>query len=597
MAYRYARVKNATATVTAVLVAGSVHAQDFRQGAPQQLPPQRPIVTPLPDSAVVPAPTAAPAVTLLNGVVFVAQRADLVAGGASAPVGGIDVTRTPLLGTPAFEAAVRPFLGKPASVADLNRIARAALAAQRIGGRPVVDVSIPEQDVTGGVVQFVVSEFKVGKVIVEGNKHFPTATFTDAIRLAPGQPVDQAQLIADLNFLSLNPFRRIDVLYQRGEVPMTTDVIFRVADRVPLRAYAGFDNSGTPTTKRQRLSAGLNWGRAFGGDGQLNYQATVSPDFFESRVGTLLAFQSHSLTLIQPLANRDVFVAFGTYQKVASAFGTFGNQTGRNLQSSLRYTHGVSADPARRLALSFGYDFKQTDNDLLFGATGITQDTQVHQLVADLTATKQWRAGVFGLAGTLYLSPGGIGDRNSDSAFQPFNPPLGSPLSPRTGTFGAKARYAYLRATVSQATPLGSAGVEARTRVTGQLASDNLLPTEQLAAAGNGFVRGYDPSAVLGARGVIAAQEFWLPPVAMLGDDAATRDALLLGAFIEAGQVGNLDRQPTERKWSRTAASGIAATWNIGPYLQARADYGWQLRRIGTAPRSSLGNVSVTIGF
>jgi hemolysin activation/secretion protein len=586
----------ASVALLAVACAAPGVAQDFKQGAPAQLPTQTPTVAAPP----APATPDAPARTVLaevKGLVFVTAASDVVAGGVAVPANGIDVSRTPFLATPEFEAAARALLGKPASVADLNRVSRAVVLAYRAAGRPVVDVTLPEQDVTGGVVQFVVSEFEVGQVVVEGNKHFKTETIRAAIRLQPGNLVRQQELIEDLNFLALNPFRRVDVVYRRGTEPMTTDVVFRVSDRMPFRAYVGFDNSGTPATKRERLSAGLNWGDAFGGDGQLSYQATVSPDMFEGRGGAPLGFQSHSLTFFQPLANRDVILAFGTFQKVASPIGTFGSQTGKNYQASVRYTHAASADPAARLALSVGYDFKKTNNDLLFGATGITQDTQIHQFMADATATKLWSAGVFGVSGSLFLSPGGIGDRNTDSAFQPFNPPTGSTLAPRTGTFGAEAKYAYFRASVSQNTPLGQTGLEARTRFTGQIASGNLLPTEQLSAAGLGSVRGYNPNAVIGSRGFVATQELWSPTFSLLGEKSGLGDRAQIGAFIEAGQVGNEDRQPTERKWTKTAATGLSALWQIGPYLQARADYGWQLRGVGGAPKGSLGHVSVIVGF
>ena len=587
-----------SACALAIAAATSAEAQDFRQGAPQQLPQQQPGVPAAPEAAQ-PATASAQQVAVkdLKGVVFLSTTADVVASGGTASANGIDVSRLAPLQTEAFARAVRPLLGAPATVADLGRISRAVILAYRAAGRPLVDVALPEQDVTGGVVQFVVAEFKVEDVVVQGNAHFKTGKLRSLIRLKPGDTVRQEALIEDLNLITANPFRRVDVVYRRGDASMTTDVLFQITDRAPFRIYGGYDNGGTVSTRRSRINVGLNWGDAFGADGQLGYQATVSPDFVEGRGGAPLAFQSHSLTYSQPVNREDTVIAFGTYQRVSPALGASIGQVGKNYQVSLRYNHLLSADPAARSALVFGYDFKQSDNNLLFAGTSISsQSTRIHQAIVEAGGSKLWDAGVFAGSLTLTAAPGGIGNRNRDSAFRPFNPPVGSTLQPRSGTPFAKAGYVYVRATAAQTTPLG-AGIEARTRVTGQITTANLLPSEQLSVSGTGSVRGYDPNAVLASRGVLASQEFWLPPFALLGKSSKTRDQAQIGVFVEAGQVGNNDRLAAERKWTKTASTGVSATWAIGPNLQARFDYGWQLRALPGTSKGSLGHLAVTLGF
>jgi hemolysin activation/secretion protein len=111
--------------------------------------------------------------------------------------------------------------------------------------------------------------------------------------------------------------------------------------------------------------------------------------------------------------------------------------------------------------------------------------------------------------------------------------------------------------------------------------------------------RGYDPNAVIGTRGFVGAQEVWSPSFSLLGDKGipGVADRAQIGAFIEAGQVGNADRLAAERTWTRTAAAGLSALWSAGPYVQLRADYGWQLRALPNQSRGSLGSVSITVGF
>ena len=525
---------------------------------------------------------------VLNGLVFLPSAQGVVAEGIARPADGIDLSRVPLLSDPGLRASLQGFLGKPASLADLDRITKLAIQAHRAAGRPLVDVVVPPQDVSGGVVQIVVAEFRVGDVKVEGNKHFTMRRIREAIRLAPGSVVDQPRLIEDLNWLAQNPFRRLEVVYRHGAQPLTTDVVVRVNDRLPLRVYAGFDNSGLPSSQRARLFAGLNWGDVFGGDGQFSYQATVSPDVFKKGAETSTSFAAHSFTLSQPLpgASRDTLLLFGTVQNVAPRLGQNLGQTGKNLQGSARWTRTLRADPANRILLTLGWDFKQSDNNLLFGGTTISrQITEVQQAVAELSASRDWSLGRLTAILTTTASPGGIGARNSDAAFQPGPDHAGTPF--------ARAQYLYAQVTAAQTIPIGGAGYEARTRFIGQLSTANLLPSEQLSAAGLGSVRGYDPNVAIGTRGFLASQELWLPPVVV--PELAARAQV--GVFIEAGQVGNIELLPNEARWTRTAATGLSANMTVGPWLNLRADYGMQLRSLPGQKRGSLVNVSASTAF
>lgn len=561
-------------------------AQDFRQSVPRLLDPVPPAV-----EALAEGPRAAgdetPILPALKAVRFVPGTEWLPHPPETTP---LEIVGLPVLDTPAFRARAEADLGKPASIASLNALARAAVAAYRADGRPLVDVAVPEQDVTEGTVTFVVREFVAGDVRIEGNRHFPTERLRAMVRLEPGQAVDQNALVDDLNRIAENPFRRVDLLYRRGEAPLTTDVVVRVTDRLPLRIYGSFENNGSPAVGRERFAAGFNWGNAFGADGQLAYQFTTSKDLFEDRRGLDPRFQAHSLTLVQPVSRTVNLILFSTYQRTAPDLGPFVGLTGEAWQFSPRLAYRLLSRPDARAQLTLGYDFKQTDNDLLFGGTTISTDsTEIHQLIADLTLSRRWTGGLFAISTTIHASPGGIGSRNTDRAFQPGPNKIGTPF--------ARATYAYWRTTVTQTTPLFGPTAELVTRVTGQLATGNLLPTEQLSIAGPGLVRAYDPNAVLGANGLSFTQEFWGPAVPLL-KRGPSGDSLRLGGFVDAGVVSNPDRLPGEPRARRTASVGAMARYRLGPAVDLRVDYGTQLRAApGSTRRSDRAFVSLIIGF
>lgn len=81
--------------------------------------------------------------------------------GASGVITGIKILQQDDL-----QDKARPYFGKPATVAILTKISRDVIEYYRREGFPVVNVVVPQQTVRDGVIQFVVTEAKVGKVIV-----------------------------------------------------------------------------------------------------------------------------------------------------------------------------------------------------------------------------------------------------------------------------------------------------------------------------------------------------------------------------------------------------------------------------------------------
>ena len=165
-----------------------------------------------------------------------------------------------------FKGKLQPYLGKPATMATLNKISRDVIDYYRSEGFPVVNVVVPRQTVRDGVIQFVVTEAKVGKVIVEGAKWFNPDKFKDEVSLREGETVDGDQLQEDVRWLNTNPFRSTDLAFQPGEAPGTTDVILEVNDRMPLRFFFTYDNYGIDLTGKNRLSTGFNFGNLFNQD-------------------------------------------------------------------------------------------------------------------------------------------------------------------------------------------------------------------------------------------------------------------------------------------------------------------------------------------
>src|SRR6185436_12490349 len=104
-----------------------------------------------------------------------AQTPDGALAGPRIVIARFLVEGNTLLTQQEIDSALAPFSGKDRDFGDIQRALEALEQRYRDAGWGVVQVSLPEQDIARGVVQFRVSEARLAKVVVEGNKFFGDA--------------------------------------------------------------------------------------------------------------------------------------------------------------------------------------------------------------------------------------------------------------------------------------------------------------------------------------------------------------------------------------------------------------------------------------
>jgi hemolysin activation/secretion protein len=562
----------------ALVAAAASQAQTYEQLAPQTPPPPGAGKTApaLPE----PAPAAAVPATAddrvltssLRGLLFVADPASVKKDGVDTE--GVNLSAVPLLDTPAFREKLAARVGHPLTLGGLREITRDAVLALRAADRPVVDVIAPEQNLRTGVIQILVTEGRLAEVRAEGNRWFSSESFTGEVRIAPGAPIPGSVLLDDLAWLNQNPFRRVDLVFARGAEPGQTDVILSTQDRRPWRVYAGYDNSGTPLTDEDRVFAGANWGDVFGLGHQLNYQLTASPDFDK------MVAHSGSYTVALPW--RHTLTLFGSYAESSPDIPLF-NLEGVSWQTGLRYRVPLKSWRGLEHAVSAGADFKRSDNDLAFGGVSVfSQATDVAQLVLGYDASLTDRHGATSLSLTVALSPGGIGGRNDDSDYA-------------AARADADSRYAYARLALERTTKLPESFAWV-VRGEAQIASSNLLGSEQLGFGGASSLRGYDEREVNGDGGFILVNELRGPSFSVI---KGASDQLTPLVFLDAGVATVNDPLPGEDRTRELASTGVGLRYSLAANIAARADYGWQLRDSGASPTgdNSRLHLSVTVAW
>lgn len=515
----------------------------------------------------------------LTGLVFLTKPEQVNKEGVSGVI-GVQAEGLDLLQTATFTPRIEKHLGQPVTLDSLKRLTDDIVLFYRENDRPVVDVSVPGQDITKGGIQILIVEGRVGEVRVEGNTWVSDEKLKRAVRLRAGEPIRASALKKDTDWLNSNPFRQVNVTLERGKERGETDVVLKTQDRFPARFYAGYDDSGTDFTGDERWSLGLNWGDAFLLDHQLNYQLTTSSDWRK--------FFGHSGSYIIPLPWRHQLTFFGSYVETQADIPLPGlNLKGKSWQTSTRYSIPLPAHGPFSQSVAGGFDFKQSNNNLEFGGAQVfntTTDTVQWTLDYNAALKDDWGSTSLGILGVY--GPGCWTSRNRDINFS-------------ASRASAKAEYAYGRFNFNRVTKLPW-DFSWTLRGLYQLSEANLLGSEQFGLGGYSTVRGYEEREANGDNGYLLSTEVRTPPVSpgtWLKMKSA-RDQLQVLGFFDYGGTQNYSLLPAEDPHRQLASVGPGLRYSVSPYLTLRFDYGWQLYPTGSGNRfHERGHLGIVIAY
>jgi hemolysin activation/secretion protein len=632
----FARTKliRSTCALRAILLAGGIattSAYAFAQTAPtptvkgtsngaHPLPGAPAPVPKMPDTgSVTGAPPAGPAASAqdnrpiignLKGLVLIDNISKMKKKGVSGS--GIMPQDLPMLDDQIVKDRLAAFLGKPVTQGTLKEINRVIINWYRERKYPFVDVAAPAgQDVTNGVIQIVVMESHFsGKLSARGNKWFSSDFLVSQVRLKPGDRINIEKLEDDKNWINQNPFRLVNIVANRGTDPATTDLtVDTVQEKIPLRAYAGYNNSGQLALGHDRWEFGFTWGNALWQDDQFSYQLSTSNDFWHNREQFFgkedrPSFVGHTISYEIATGWRDKITIYGSYLESSPLLGPFLGFAGTDASAGIRYTTKLPSTRKFDEKISGGWEFKTSNNNLEFGGFQVSNyTTEVAQFFLEYDATNRDDYGQTDLTNTLVLSPGGMTDGNNDRlyALQTCGT-LKCPGAPH-------ANYVYDHVVLTRVTGLPQGqptadalgwfgGVTSITRLVAQISNGNLIPSEQMGIGGVDTVRGYDDRVANASEGVFASEELRTPGFSLanmlLHTNSPWNDLTQLGVFYDYGSVFDADTRGSVELES----VGLGFHLLSGPDQNVRIDlnYGWQLRKLpGTSDHSQFGHVAVVI--
>lgn len=512
-----------------------------------------------------PALDATPLTSHLRGILIVRGTQDVTRSG----LGGISGVQTRGVDLPErVEEVFQSRVGRSLTLGGLNQMVREAVLAYRRSDLPVVDVLVPEQEITSGVLQLVIIEGRLGNVVVEGASEEEAETLSRQIHMNRGEVIRESQLLEDLNWINRHPTRQVDLIYSPGGGYGETDIILRSEEYQEFSTFFAYENSGTALLGESRAIFGASWAGPifFDLNSIFSYQFTTNFDNDNDLWG-------HSGVFSTYLPWRHQLTLLGAYTSSNAQFSSGENilfdTTGTNKQGSLRYAIPLPTFARVAHEIEFGMDFKSSNTDLAFNQARVFDTTsEIVQYSLGYNILARDDSGAWKMDLEVVGSPGDNTSKNTDAIFAEQRA-------------GASADYTYGRIVIERDQKLGG-GWDLWGRIQGQVSNDNLLASETLGAGGYDTVRGFEQRVIRGDRGIIGNLELRTPTFYPSGFSGFqnVRDAARGVIFYDYASLASEMPLPGEVDRS-IGSAGVGLRYQLEDWFTLRVDYGVQVSETG----------------
>jgi len=481
-----------------------------------------------------------------------------------------EVTGNSLLPAPEVERLVSPFTGKNKDFADIQRALEALEQAYRDRGFGVVQVLLPEQDITRGVVQFRVLQPRVGRVSIEGNTHFDNDNVRRSLPvIKEGETPNSRDIARNLQLTGEHPVKQTNVLLRSGATEDLVDVNIKITDERPWRRFFTLDNTGTGDTGYLRSGIGFQHTNLFNRDHSLTAQYVTSPTNPNKvsiyGLGYRIPFydRNSSLDLIAGYSDVNSGVVQGLF-----------NVAGSGVIAGARFNTILPKWGEIEHKVALGIDYRAFQNQVIPQGLNqtITPDVTIHPLSVTYSGLRRMTAADLSFyAGVSHNVAGGSDGREEDW---------------RNGIVARQAvtdDYTILRYGFNYARQFRNEW-QMRIGFNGQYTSSALVSGEQFGLGGPDSVRGYQLREVANDRGYSAQSELYTPDFARkVGLSDSYRARALL--FYDWGAAQRNKAVAGDINRDSIASMGLGLRLSYGKMVNLRFDLA-QIRQ-ATATRDN----------
>ena len=273
--------------------------------------------------------------------------------------------------------------GKDVSLSILNAIANEVAAVYATEGYLLVRVFVPNQEVKDATVEMVISEGRINKVLVQGNKKLSTEKFQQRMKMVQEEPVLREQTLERV-LLELNELMGVKVraVLKPGDLPGTSDLVMDVTESRPYTFSFDSDNFGSRFTGPVRFGLSMSYANIFTlGDqfatrwtrseyGQDSYTPfyTVPINSYGTRMKLSYTFLENELKdKLEYLAAGGSLNSVGlelSHLMHKSQTASFSVRTGLDLKSFENEAQGINTTKDNLMNVSLGFEGNLSDSFL-----------------------------------------------------------------------------------------------------------------------------------------------------------------------------------------------------------------------------------------
>lgn len=387
-----------------------------------------------------------------------------------------------------LQAVVAEFVNHSYTFGELKNIADIVAGFYRDEGW-LARVVLPPQDITDGVVTIQIVEANLGAIVIDNKTKRITNHRIEAwiySRIPRGTTLSLSEL--DRATLTLNDLPDVNVVssIQEGGAEGETNVRAVVSNKDLVDGSIGVDSYGQSSTGQNRGTANLNINGALGFDEQISLSGLYTEGTNYGRVSVVAPVGSSGLKM-------GVNASALSYRVTNSSFGQlwangFSNTAGAELSYPI-----VRSRPTNLYFLT-NYNYSTFDNRNI---TGIQNQYNTSVLISGLTGNTIDSFSGGGISQASLLLSGGNVSPSSLASLAPNSNNLGPQVN---GNF-TKLRYGANR--LQSVT----SSLSAFFGISGQVASKNMDPSEQLYIGGPYSVRAYATGQGSASQGSITTFE------------------------------------------------------------------------------------------
>lgn len=508
-----------------------------------------------------------------------APQASAVAAG-SAPVRNderFDITRfavegNTLLTQARVDEAVTPFRGPGRVYGDIQQALESLENAYRSAGYTAVQVSVPEQELTGGVVRLQVVETVVGKVVVSDNHHFSEQNIRASIpQLVEGSAPNLRRISESVQLANDNPAKQVNVTLTASESTNQIDAAITVKDDNPLRVMLNVDNSGNRDTGQWRTGVAVQHSNLFNRDHVATVAYTTSPD---SPSGAKVDLYSLGYRLPMYGLGDSLDFIYGKSNVTSGqtlAVNSTLNITGRGEIYALRWNHYFARSGEWSSKLVFGADYKKVDSSCNING-GLLNGASLNTCLphSTLPLSVSYSAQQQGVGQVLDYNLGiarnmATGEARRNDALQ-----VTDRYSLFTGSRQSMDNFIIVRGGASWFKVFQN-DWQVRLASSLQVSPHALPPVEQFGLAGANTVRGFTERAVAADSGAVVNAELYTPDLLVKSE---ARGNLRLLGFVDAarGANNNVTAASTVPSTLTLASFGAGLRYTLGRDFTLRLD-------------------------